>query len=185
MGMINLLPVETKKELRAARTNTVLIRYLIFIGFSIAFLTLASIVSYWFLTGIEDNNKKAVSDQKTVQTAYESAQKQLDVMTNDIAIASNIIDQQTNFSSIITDLAATIPSGVVIDSLKLNNSDIGKPITISGKAISEDAVNTLRNNLSGSQNYSSPSVQSVSDSRDSNYPITITINITINRKVSS
>lgn len=184
MGMINLLPIETKKELRAARTNTTLIRYLIFIGFSIAFLIIASLVSYWFLIGIEDNNKKAVSDQKTVQTAYDSAKKQLDTMTNDVAIASSIIDQQTNFSSIITDFASVVPDGIVIDNLKINTSDIGKSITITGKAISESVVNTLRNNLSGSENYSSPSVQSVSDSRDSNYPISININVTINRKAS-
>ena len=67
--MINLLPPEEKRQLRAARTNTLLARYNIILLVAVVFLGLAIGVVYLYLT-----NTKASADQTVRENTSQTSQ---------------------------------------------------------------------------------------------------------------
>ncbi len=181
--MINLLPIETKKELRAARTNVMLIRYLAFLGFALAFMVLVSGGSYWFLMSAKDANDKLFNNKQNTLTAYEASKKQLDSMLASVSTVKSITYQQVSYSSIISELASVLPNGIILSNLNIDNDDIDKPIAIKARAINDNAVNSLKNNFSNSSMLSAPTVQSSVDNQNTSYPVAVTINLIINRVV--
>lgn len=183
MGMINLLPKESKKQLRAAHTNVALTRYLLLLCAGIIFLILACAVSYFILASINNTNEEAKKNQQSTNTSYSTAKAQFDQMTDSIQAASGIMNKQLLFSNLVTGLANALPVGVVVDNLAANIENIGSPITIKAHAVSENSISTLRTNLTNSSLFLSPEVQTVTNNQDAaiGYPIAITITVTINK----
>ncbi|HZJ34981.1 MAG TPA: PilN domain-containing protein [Candidatus Angelobacter sp.] len=186
--MINLLPYDTKQQLRAAHANSILIKYMIFLGFAIAFLALACATVYFLLL-----NNKTIAEElaKNAQptkaaTSYSSAKQQAETMRTNIATAKSILDQQTNYSNIITEIAAALPAGIMLDKLSLSNSTIGTPITLEASALSAANVPKMKENFEKSTLFSNYSLGSiVTDQSDSSgYPVTISINVTINKVIA-
>ncbi len=62
--MINLLPDETKRQLKAARLNTVLIKYIIFLVLAAIFLGAACGISYAVLSNSKDDAEKVISQNQ-------------------------------------------------------------------------------------------------------------------------
>jgi len=184
--MINLLPDDTKQQIRAARTNSMLVKYIVFLGFAIAFLALACATVYFLLL----NNKMlaeelAKSSQPKATTSYSSAKQQADALRTSFATAKGILDQQVIYSDIIAGIAAALPSEIVLDSLSLSNSTLGTPITLQARARSSTNVSKMKENFEKSSLFSNYSVLSiVTDQKDSSgYPVTISISLTINKGI--
>ena len=184
--MINLLPEETKRQLRAAHTNVALVKYLFFSGIAVAFLVLACITSYLFL----NNNKSVANDttdnDQSNSTSQSTVQKQLDSLTTSISTAKSILREQVSYSDIITGIAAALPSGVVLDKLTLDNNTIGTAITLQAHARSSDNITLLKDNFSKSALFSNYNLISptTNSSSSSTHPVAISIGITINKVVS-
>lgn len=181
--MINLLPEETKRQLRAAHTNVLLFKYLLVLGAGAAFLSLAFGASYIFLT----NNKVAIekledNSQSTV-SLYSVAQKQLNSIVSSVTTAKNILDQQVSYSNIIAGIAAALPTGVIIDKLTVDNSTIGKPITLIAKAKSADSAPLMKDSFASSTLFSNYNLLSMTTdvSDPSGFPVQISFSITINK----
>jgi Tfp pilus assembly protein PilN len=182
MGMINLLPKESKKQLRAAHTNVALARYLALLSAGIIFLILACVVSYFILLSISNTNEEAKENQQSTNDSYNTAKAQFDQMAASMQTASGIMNKQVLFSNIITGLASALPLGVIVDNLTVSAESISTPITIKAYAVSDSSVSTLRTNLK-SPLFSSSEVQTMTNSQGNavGYPIAITITITINK----
>jgi Tfp pilus assembly protein PilN len=167
--MINLLPNGTKQQIRAARTNAILLNYIIFLGLAIIFLALACAATYLILT----NEKNSATNQpKTTQSSQ----------TDNQSTAKDILDQQISYSNIITGIAAALPSGVILDKLSLSNNSFNMPLTLQFYARSTDDAAKLKDNFKSTL-FSNPSIQStLTDSNGpSGYPNKITISVTINK----
>ena len=184
--MINLLPAETKRQLRAAHTNAALIKYLFFSGIAVAFLVLACVTSYLFL-----NNNKSVASNTTDNGQSSSvlqatAQKQLDSLITSISTAKSILREQVLYSDIVTGIAAALPSGIVLDKLTLDNNTIGTAVTLQAHARSSDNTSLLQDNFSKSALFSNYNLISPTTNSSSSpgYPIAISIGITINKGMS-
>lgn len=180
--MINLLPKEAKKQLHAAHTNVALIRYLVLLSAGIVFLALACAVSYFILVSINNTNEEAKENQQSTNTSYNTAKAQFDQMTASMQAAKGIMDKQVLFSNVITELAAALPVGVIVDNLAVNAESISTPITIKAHAVSENNITTLRSNLMKSPLFSNSDVQTTTSGQvTTGYPIAITITATINK----
>ena len=107
--MINLLPYDVKRQTRAARINVVLFRLLIILGFSAIYLVLACYVTYFII-----NSEKTTSVKPVNSSPSSSTQVQSDTFRTNLAMSKNILDQQVVYSSIITGIASTLPTGTVI-----------------------------------------------------------------------
>jgi len=185
--MINLLPDETKKQLRAARINVTLARYLIFLAFASGFLVLACGTSYLFLMNSRPSNTKPVSSTNQTETAaYDAAKAQYSTFTTSFSTAKTILDQQVSYSDIITSIGASLPTGVIIENLIIDGTKINSPITIQVKAKSADDAPKMKENFEKSTMFKSFSIQSVTTTQNdpSGYSVAISISLTINKGLS-
>lgn len=181
--MINLLPDETKQQLRAAHTNIALVKYLIFLGIAVGFLIMAFAVSYLFLANDKEAIKKLEDNSQSTLSLYSAAQNQLNTIRTNIATAKSIMDQQISYSDIITGIAAALPSGIVIDKLTIDNQTIGKPINIFALGRSAENVPLIKDNFAKSLLFSNYNLISVKTNTGdtSGFPVQISISITINK----
>ena len=182
--MINLLPDNTKKEIRAARLNSIFIKYFLILIAAFAFLTISYITVYLVLTSntSETSAVSTANNQATVE--YNSIKSQYDNLYANFSSAKQILGQQISYSDIIIGIGAQLPQGVVIDQLSLSNEKIGSPITIKAKAESENSVSKLKDSFKDSQLFTNVNIQSAGSSGSSAYPVSVSINLTINREIA-
>jgi hypothetical protein len=183
LGMINLLPDKIKKQIRAARTNIELVKYLSFLGFAVAFLALACSVTYIFLESSKNANEKSTDSGQSATISPLSVKGQAEVISTNLSTAKSILDKQVVYSDVIMGIATTLPTGVILDRISLNDSTFGTPITLTAYARSADSVTTIKENFDKSQQFTNYSL--VSNAPDStysaDYPIKISFSITINK----
>ena len=179
--MINLLPYDTKQQIRAARTNTTLLKFIFFLGCGAAFLALACVTTYLFISNSKSIAETAAQNQSNANSSV-VAQKVATIQTN-LTSARAIISQQVAYSSVITGIAAALPAGVVVDSITLDESSFRTPLTLNLHAKSNDLISTLKTNFQKTALFSSYSLQSseVKTNGATDYPVEITITITINK----
>src|SRR5262245_29854599 len=115
--MINLLSPEQKRDIRAARTNVMLVHY------STMLLLLGMLVGAVYAAGfwLVNNDEKAVNEKLATQSdrtkVYAQAEKQADTFRSDLAIAKSILSKETSYSTFLITLAKDIPSGTVLTNL--------------------------------------------------------------------
>lgn len=183
--MINLLPYEYKSEIRAARTNVVLVRY-------IAILLLAAVV----LSGLVAGSYLAISDTKTNAdekeaannarlAQYQDIRNRSDAFRTDLATSKSILDNSISYSTLIYKIAESIPSGVVLDSLNLDPSTLGSSTTLSASAKTVGDATKLRDALAAnSEVFSGVQLQSLRSGESgstSGYPVKVAVTVVINK----
>lgn len=183
--MINLLPDDAKRQIRAGRTNVVLIRYMVFLVFGIIFLALISAAVYLFLMNSKTNAEQSIKIDSNKDSSYLSVQAQAAALRSNLTTAKSILDQEISYSSILDGIAQALPQGVVIDTLSLSASTFGTPITIQAHARSTENALKLKDNFQKSPLFSNFSLQSISTDKSSTngYPVTATISVVINKGV--
>lgn len=181
--MINLLPYDTKKQIKAARTNTTLIKYLFISIFAIAFIILSSLMVYVLLINSQPKTTTTANASQTSESEYSTLKSQLDNMYLSFSSTKPILQQQISTSEIIIGIGANLPPNVVLGDLSINSSKIGIPISLSAKAKSSSDVAKIKESLQKSSMFTNISLQSEkTNSNDtSGYPVSVTINLTINR----
>lgn len=175
--MINLLSYDAKKQIRAARLNVILFRYIIILGFSAAFLVLACVTTYFF---INSGNKTPVGTSGN----YSSLEEQVETMRTNFTTAKSILDQQVNYSDILTAIASNLPTGTALKSINLKDSVLGTPINLQILAHSADLETKIKENFQKSSiMFSNYSVQSTAPNLGSasDYGFLINVSITINK----
>jgi len=180
--MINLLPEDTKKQIRSARANTILFSCLIILFIAVAFLMLACSSTYLLLNSIKADSEKAAIEASSGTTLYAKFNSQADTIRSNLLTARGILDQQISYSDIITKIANAIPSGIILDSLSLNKTTIGTPITLQLYANSTDNISKLKNGfqLPTFSNYNLQETKTDSGGPNG-YTTKITITVTINK----
>lgn len=181
--MINLLPDDTKKQIKAARSNVSLVRYIVIITMALVFLALACTAVYFSLINSKDAADTASINIKTENSARISVENQARSLRTNLANAKVVLDREIRYSEIITDIASALPPGVILDSLTLDNTTLGTPITLQARATNTDAALHLRDNFEASTRFSGFNLQSLSTSPggSSDYPVSISINIVISK----
>ena len=175
--MINLLPGDTKKQIRSARTNISLINYIVFLLLAAIFLAAACVTVYVFLGSIK------TAAEQSIQYKSTSANK-ADSPDTAIATAKSILDRQISYSDIIFGLSSELPPGVIIERLSLNENSLSNPVMVDFHARSVDGAGQLVSNLQQSTLFSNviaqPAINSVGNSPE--YPILISCKLTINKE---
>ena len=184
--MINLLPDDYKKEVRAARTNVLLIRYIAI--FAIAATVLGGIVTAAYIV-LESrmSSAQALLEANNARTApYASIRAEAEALRSSISSAKAIIDQKISYSKLIYEIANATPSGVTIDSLDLDPTTFGTSMTLSASAQSFDAASKLRDEFAASSEvFSSVTLVSLesnpSAAAGDTHPISVKISVIINK----
>lgn len=177
--MINLLPYDTKQDIRAARINVILVRYIIILGISAGFLVVACLVTYLFINNSFLTEKSAGTNNATST----NIQSQANTLKSNFATAKSILDQQISYSKVIAAIANALPTGAKLSFLSLDDGSFGTTTNLTVLATAANHENVLKTNFASSPYFSNYKLISTEASQDptSKYPFVINISITINK----
>ena len=202
--MINLLPESQKSEIRAARANVLLVRYIAILTAAILVLGGIIVAAYVVL----ETKKAATQDLLDVSKAraaqYQPVSAEADALRASLSSAKSILDQKTSYTKLIYKIADSIPPGIVLETLDLDPATFGSPMTINANAKSFESASKLRDEFasnsdifsdvkllslgSGSSSDNSSNSDSAGNSGNvsvsgssSEYPVKVSISLTINK----
>lgn len=138
--MINLLPQENRKHLKASQLNTVLLKYVFFFASTLIALTVSIGFIYLNLFYTKISIDKNLEDARgRAQTIAKSKQEASELQTQ-IQNIDKIYNQQIHYSKVLTALAQQLPDDVIIDAFHIGSNAFSKPQTIQIHAQNHDKV---------------------------------------------
>lgn len=183
--MINYLPKDQKKQLRAARTNVLLFRYNIGLIFAVGFLAIGITAVMLILSNEKAVAENTIASNQAQAGNFTSIQGRADSFRKDLNDAKSVFGSEIRYSSLYLEISRLIPAGAALESLRLDPTQIGSPITLSVKIKGEkQAVNLLesfKNSpvFGNTATYGSLSANTGDDAGA--YPYILPINVTINK----
>jgi len=181
--MINLMPDDIKKEIRSARTNVVLVRYIVVILLAFVFLVLVLMVSYVVLTQTKASAQRVVDSNDTKAEVYSTTKAQVDALSGSLIQTKSILDQEVLYSNVLMNIGQQMPPGTILSSIALNAASFtGAPVTLKAYAKTNDNAVALRQKFQSSPIFSNVNFASISDSSGiEGYPISVSITLTITK----
>jgi hypothetical protein len=182
--MINLLPPEEKRQLRAAQSNVLLLRYNEALVFAVAFLVIALGVVYVFLNNTSTVAQKTITDNKAKVVDYAPIQAQASQFRANLATAKQILDGEVTYSKVILEIAKLMPSGTVLQNLGLDSSTFGTSTQLIALAKDYPTALSLKDSFQKSTLFSDvhfDSITSTTGGTDNTYPMVVTLDVTIKK----
>lgn len=145
--MINLLPTEVKKDYRAARINTALLRYINIMVLSV--FVIGSIIGaayYWN----ESEKQKFEEDLARSEQNLGSLRKvrdQAKTYNENVDRAKQIYSKEIILSDIVGRITKCIPPGAVMSNLALNSQQLSTPFVIVAKVDSFEKAAVFEKNF--------------------------------------
>ncbi|NTW62120.1 hypothetical protein HGB25_01765 [Candidatus Saccharibacteria bacterium] len=176
--MINLMPYELKRQTKAARMNVIVLRYIFILIIAISFLSAAFYVTYIVVNEHVANENEVVIPSNTV------LQSQAASYRSKLAIVASIMNQQSSYAEAMSKIGSALPAGTVLNSLTLDDNSFNIPTTLSIAATSEalePSIKAMFQRTANISNYELVSSKVETSPKDSKYPVTITIRVTLNR----
>lgn len=128
--MINLLPPEEKRQLAAARTNTLLLRYCM-LTLGVVGLLLAEVAGMYIVVNSGTAQNQAVIQENEQKAAvYASTQAEATKFKSDLSTAKYILGKQVSYTSLLYTYANALPPGTSLFAAALNPSTFGKETTL-------------------------------------------------------
>jgi len=185
--MINLLPDNEKAEIRAARVNVVLIRYIFVILIAFAFLVLLLAGSYVVLAQTKSSALQLIDSNDTKAEVFSSTKAQVDALSSSLSETKTLLDQEVIYSHVLKNIGQQMPEGTVIGIITLDAASFtGTPVSLKAYAKTADAAVALRQKFQSSMLFSNVNFESVSDTSGgiTGYPVTVSLTLTLNKVAS-
>lgn len=110
--MINLLNPAQKRQLRAARRNTIWRRYLLLIAGSAIAINIVFGITASFIAFQEKSSQDSLdTNNSELKDSYKKDKQNAQDFRRNLAAAKTIITSETNYSDVILSIAAAVPSG--------------------------------------------------------------------------
>lgn len=149
--MINLLPVSEQRQLKAARANTLLVRYVIITAVVIGLLLGAVGVVYQLLTAQAATAEQRIAENQAKTTDFQAVQAQADGLRTTLSAAKTAFDGDIHYSKALLNIAAAVPSDIAIKSLSLDAQSFNQQITLETTVNSEAQAYAIRTALEKSE----------------------------------
>lgn len=183
--MINLLPFEEKRQIQAARTNVLLLRYVLLTSCVMVATGLMVGAGFVIMNNSKANAEKQIAVNTSKASTYNSVQAEAQMFRANLLTAKTILDKEVNYTKVILAIAQTLPPEVTLDNLDLDANTFGTPFVLSAKAKSYDGGLALKAALEKSDVFSNVSLQGMTlAASDSDYPVSVQLNVTINKDVA-
>lgn len=181
--MINLLPPNEKRQLRAGRSNTLLIRYNFFMLGALGFMLLAIGFTYVYLNTTKVNAETVINNNKQKVSDFTDVEKSAAEFRSNLATAKQILDREVIYTKVILEIAHLMPGGTILESLTLDPSTFGTETSITAKAKSYDNAIALKDSFQKSNLFTDVHFENitVNDADGGSYPITVNLNVTIKK----
>ncbi len=187
--MINLLPDETKRDIRAARMNVILLRYNLLAAGAAALMVLVCLIFYVILQDNQSQALNTTNDNNAKAASFASVRKEANEYRDNLTLASKIIDNGVSYTNVIIAITKLIPSGVILDNLTLSAQTFSQQTTFAGHAKSYEAAAKLKESFQNSKIFSDVYFQSLTTSGPSTngggsnnaYPIVLSLSAKLSK----
>jgi len=180
--MINLLPNNDKQNIRAARMNVLLIRFVVIQIFSVAFLVIIFVIFYVVLNQIRTSAESMSVQTQNNQAGVVSQQYQSTI--NKLNSATTLLSSGLAYSKTLTELGSLTPTGVMLEPITINPDLYDKLIDLKGRAKDNSVVSQFSTNLEAAKNFCSEvklkSTTSTGSGKDE-YPVEFVISLKIKK----
>jgi hypothetical protein len=143
--MINLISTASKTELRAARRNVVLRKYIFTMLALILVITASYAVGYAIMLSQELTYKQDLDQYKPQRAQYADAISKATEYNKNLLIAKSILSNELAFSTFTTIIAQTTPQDVVLSDLNIEIKEMQKPLEFNFDAKSYEKVLATKN----------------------------------------
>lgn len=164
--MINILPPELKTQIRYSRYNVVARRYLLIILAIAAVVVAALYMSHRYadeqiqqLTAQLEERKAETDEHQALVTKVQSFNEKLTTI-------DALLEQRTDFSQVLQDLAAVLPPGSYINGITLTGENT-EPLQLLITTPSRNQAVAVRNALLTSPRIASADIQSIAEDPES------------------
>jgi Tfp pilus assembly protein PilN len=173
--MINLLADVRKDQIRAARTNVILVRYTAIVLAAVLFLLGTLFVSGKILQITEESADAIVADNDIKADVYKETRAEVNELSSKLSDSKSILSQEVRFSQILTKLGQSMPSGAILGSLELTQLAFqGQPVELTAYAKTSDDADAIRNALQSSQLFTDISLRGTDESDGiTGYPVKV------------
>jgi len=185
--MINLMPDSAKVEIRAARVNVVLLRYIIIILVAFTFLVLLLGGSYVVLTQTKASAQQIIDANDTKAAVFSSTKTQVESLSAGLAETKTLLDQEVLYSNVLINIGQQLPEGTVVEKITLDEGSFtGTPVAMKVYAKTTEATVALREKFQSSPLFSNVNFESVSDTSGgiTGYPVSVSLTLTLNKVIS-
>jgi len=174
--MINLLSDVKKTEIRAARTNTILLRYIAVLTVAILFIGGTIVVSWQSLKTSEQSADAQIELTQSSPSTPQAPEPPVDTT----GIASALDDQKV--SSILAAIGASLPTGSILKDISLTHENVQgtAPVTLTVYSKQGSSPGTITSALTAAGVFTNVSITSTSSSNEvSGYPVKTEISATV------
>lgn len=177
------MPDDAKREIRSARTNVLLARYIIVILIAFAFLALLLAGSYVVLTQTKASAEQLISGNDSKAEVYSATKAQVDALSSQLSETKTLLDEEVLYSHVLMNIGQQMPEGTVLSGIKLDTASFsGTPVTLKAYAKTTDAAVSLREKFQSSPIFRNVNFESVSDTDGINgYPVSVSMTLIITR----
>lgn len=199
--MINLLSPKTKKNIRAARRNVQLRKYVVLVF--IATIGTMAIYGIGFYTVMADQSRAEMQLNKdeAAKRSYAQVLSTAKEYKNNLKVASKVLSAGIVYSDFLIQTAQALPADSVLTDLSLSAAKASTTTTavkadsivLNARSATYGAALQVKNNLENSTlfenvNLSSITMQKItaeSSALERKYPFTLVINVTVSTKRGS
>ncbi len=159
--MINLLPSDNRKQLKASVLNTSLLKYIFF--FVAILIAMAASVGLIYVNLIYTKNSLNQDLEQAKQRALtiQESKTEIEAFRDQINEADKIFSEQVHYSQLLTALAASLPSDVHFTGFKISEIDFKTPQTVQVNTKNSDKIIETKQALEKTNFISSVSIASV------------------------
>lgn len=181
--MINLLATERKAQIRAARANLVITKYMVIILLALVFIFGIFFSSYSVLQDTKQNAELLIESNDIKADVYSDTRQAVETLESNLSEAKTVLDQEARYSKLLVTIGQLLPAGTVLGSFPVNAGALaGAPIQVKAYAKTNAESVALQERLKASPVFSSISVQTTNETDGiDGYPVSITMSVVINK----
>ncbi|PID31292.1 hypothetical protein CR983_01950 [Candidatus Saccharibacteria bacterium] len=181
--MINLLPDERKRAIRAGRANRLLVRYL-FLVILFGVIVAAFVgLSYFYLFNQKNIAEDTIAVNQAESAQLSDEQEAITEFEQNLAIAKDVLAKKIDYSGILLRYASVIPKGNVIESVTLDPSVTSSETTLNIRSLTDQAALNLKESMIRSPYFEEVKFVNLTRDNDGKYPIRSTMSLKIKQEL--
>ncbi len=196
--MINLLSPVQKEEIKAARLNVQLRKYVLLSSFVAVAIIAVYGIGFYFVINEKDKAQQQLSQDESAVVRYQSVQKDAKAYKTNLTIANKVLTSGQSYSTFLTSVAQALPGGSILTDLTMN--DLGGPtvataagagaITLHARTTSYGGALQVKDSLEASDVFENVSITDVkraeitaeSTALEKKYPFTLNVSVAITKQ---
>lgn len=182
--MINLLPNNRKDDIRAARANVILVRYISLVLLAIVFTMGVFYLSYTVLRTTMNSNEQIIASNDLKADVYSGTKKEVDALSTKLNEAKTILAQEVRYSQLLPKLGQLLPANTILGPATFDDASFnGSPMELIVYAKSANETTVVQNQLRSSPLFLQVAIKSTEETGGpKDHPVKISLSVTLNKR---